>query len=433
MEEYNMKKVFLFFLAAVIFTGSIFAGGGGYFDDYFPDFSYVMLDESSSKQEHYVLYECEATVKSTGKKVTVPAGTEVKIISMDTEVKFNHDYDVDPFGYDRNLGILYYDYLCSFTVNGQSYTALVPGIFVSTTARSVTVSDGTTYKVLSVHFASSALFYDNLRDANSFEEVNERIRAMMNDSMIVQCTFMNPESYYTLAHRILNTKTKHITDIIIYVSKMLDFPPGDFVSNVSYETFPLPKNVIVIEFQNFRGGFGGGTSEYTWYALNPETGRTYYICQCSYASGDCIDGSHSLYFDQRGAVLNVQEIDEYGKTENTKVYKQHPSCEYIFNDNYSLERVKEEKFVERNLQGYETYYNTENLRLRKTQETSSETILVMAKGCHLTVLEVGKKDTIDGITSNWVKVEVYKGTQKDGKKIPDRTQGWCFGGYLSYY
>ena len=430
-----MKKVFLFFLAALIFTGSIFAGGGGYFDDSFPNFSYVMLDKSSSKQEHYVLYECEATVKSTGKKVTVPAGTEVKIISMDTELKFNHDFDFDSSGDDRNFGILYYDYLCSFTVNGQSYTALVPGIFVSTTARSVTVSGGTTYKVLSVHLASSTLFYDNLRDADSFEEVNERIRAMMNDYMIVQYTFMYPKNHYALAHRILNTKTKHITDIIIYVSKMLDFSPGDVVSKVTYETTPLPKGVIVIEFQNSSGGFGGGTFEYTWYALNPETGRTYYICQCSYVSTEGGGGSLSLYFDARGAVLNVQEFDEYGKAvkENTKVYKQHPSSEYIFNDNYSLEKVKDEKFVERNLQGYETYYNTENLRLRKTQDTSSETILVMAKRCHLTVFEVGKKDTIDGITSNWVKVEVEKGTQKDGKKIPDRTQGWCFGGYLSYY
>lgn len=427
--KFNMKKFFMTFLAAVIFTGSIFAGGGEYIDDLFPDFSYVMLDESSSKEEHYVLYECEATVKSTGKKVTVPAGTEVKIISMDTEVKFNHDYDVNSFDDDRNLGILYYDYLCSFTVNGQSYTALVPGIFVSTTARSVTVSDGTTYKVLSVHFASSALFSDNLRDADSFEEVNERIRAMMNDDMIVQYTFMNPENHYTLAHRILNTKTKHITDIIIYVSKMLDFMPGDVVSKVTYETYPLPKNVMVIEFQKSSGDFGGGTFEYTWYALNPETGRTYYICQCSYSCGYGIDGSHLLYFDQRGAVLYVSEIGKAVK-EYTKVYKQHPSCEYIFNDNYSLERVTEEKFV---VSGYEIYYNTENLRLRKTQDTSSETILVMAKRCHLTVLEVGKKDTIDGITSNWVKVEVHKGTQKDGKKIPWLTQGWCFGGYLSYY
>ncbi len=32
MKVYNMKKVFLFFLAAVIFTGSIFAGGGGTFE-----------------------------------------------------------------------------------------------------------------------------------------------------------------------------------------------------------------------------------------------------------------------------------------------------------------------------------------------------------------------------------------------------------------
>lgn len=33
-----MKKVFLFFLAAVIFTDSIFARGGGYFDENFSGF-----------------------------------------------------------------------------------------------------------------------------------------------------------------------------------------------------------------------------------------------------------------------------------------------------------------------------------------------------------------------------------------------------------
>lgn len=32
MKVYNMKKVFLFFLAAVIFTDSIFARGGGTFE-----------------------------------------------------------------------------------------------------------------------------------------------------------------------------------------------------------------------------------------------------------------------------------------------------------------------------------------------------------------------------------------------------------------
>lgn len=38
MKVYNMKKVFLFFLAAVIFTDSIFARGGGYFDENFSGF-----------------------------------------------------------------------------------------------------------------------------------------------------------------------------------------------------------------------------------------------------------------------------------------------------------------------------------------------------------------------------------------------------------
>lgn len=36
-----MKKIFMTFIAALIFTGSIFAGGGGYFDDSFPDFTHV--------------------------------------------------------------------------------------------------------------------------------------------------------------------------------------------------------------------------------------------------------------------------------------------------------------------------------------------------------------------------------------------------------
>ena len=111
--KFEFKKFLMTFIAAVIFTGSIFAGGGGYFDDLFPNFSYVMLDESSSKEEHYVLYECEATVKSTEKKVTVPAGTEVKIISMDTELKFNHDYDFNYHSDAKNFGIIYYDYLCT--------------------------------------------------------------------------------------------------------------------------------------------------------------------------------------------------------------------------------------------------------------------------------------------------------------------------------
>ncbi|MBD5427944.1 MAG: hypothetical protein HDR39_01250 [Treponema sp.] len=45
---------------------------------------------------------------------------------------------------------------------------------------------------------------------------------------------------------------------------------------------------------------------------------------------------------------------------------------------------------------------------------------------------MGKEETIDGITSNWVQVSVLDGAKdKDGNAIEAGTKGWLFGGYLS--
>jgi len=43
----------------------------------------------------------------------------------------------------------------------------------------------------------------------------------------------------------------------------------------------------------------------------------------------------------------------------------------------------------------------------------------MQRGELVTVIKEGNVETIDGITSIWVKV-----------KLDDGTEGWCFGGYL---
>lgn len=66
-----------------------------------------------------------------------------------------------------------------------------------------------------------------------------------------------------------------------------------------------------------------------------------------------------------------------------------------------------------------TYITTSNLYLREGQGTSSKKITMLEKGSFVYILEVGKEETIDGITSNWV-------------KIKEDTEGWCFGGYLEY-
>ena len=74
---------------------------------------------------------------------------------------------------------------------------------------------------------------------------------------------------------------------------------------------------------------------------------------------------------------------------------------------------------------------TENLKLRSAEATTSEVITVMSAGTKVKILEVGKAETIDGISSNWVKVKVQSGGKdRDGKTITKGTVGWCFGGYL---
>ncbi|MCI5665363.1 MAG: SH3 domain-containing protein [Spirochaetia bacterium] len=73
----------------------------------------------------------------------------------------------------------------------------------------------------------------------------------------------------------------------------------------------------------------------------------------------------------------------------------------------------------------------ENLKLRSGEATSTQVLTVMQAGAKVKILELGKSETIDGISSNWVKVEVQKGAKdRDGNPIKAGTVGWCYGGYL---
>ena len=73
----------------------------------------------------------------------------------------------------------------------------------------------------------------------------------------------------------------------------------------------------------------------------------------------------------------------------------------------------------------------ENLKLRSGEATSTQVLTVMSAGTKVKILELGKTETIDGISSNWVKVEVQKGAKdREGKPIKQGTVGWCYGGYL---
>ena len=74
---------------------------------------------------------------------------------------------------------------------------------------------------------------------------------------------------------------------------------------------------------------------------------------------------------------------------------------------------------------------SENLKLRSGEATSTQVLTIMSAGTKVKILELGKAETIDGISSNWVKVEVQVNSKdRDGKTIKAGTVGWCYGGYL---
>ena len=84
-----------------------------------------------------------------------------------------------------------------------------------------------------------------------------------------------------------------------------------------------------------------------------------------------------------------------------------------------------------NVSSNKTMLVTENLKLRSGEATSTQVLTVMAAGTKVKILELGKAETIDGISSNWVKVEVQAGAKdRDGKPIKAGTVGWCYVGYL---
>ncbi|MBR0101583.1 MAG: SH3 domain-containing protein [Treponema sp.] len=73
----------------------------------------------------------------------------------------------------------------------------------------------------------------------------------------------------------------------------------------------------------------------------------------------------------------------------------------------------------------------ENLKLRSGEAVSTQVLAVMSAGAKVRILELGRAETIDGIPSNWVKVEVQKGAKdRDGNPIKPGTVGWSFGGFL---
>lgn len=74
------------------------------------------------------------------------------------------------------------------------------------------------------------------------------------------------------------------------------------------------------------------------------------------------------------------------------------------------------------------YVNSpEGLRIRNKPALSGNKIGVLYDRMKLKILEIGAEETIDGITSNWIRVLLPVESLKQKKTV----SGWVFGGYLT--
>ena len=149
-------------------------------------------------------------------------------------------------------------------------------------------------------------------------------------------------------------------------------------------------------------------SQERYESLLVEDGKTLYATYCAY------DG-----LEEEEALYEAIKTNEFDMTKITFPRHADGTCDYE-----SGGGVPGKKIVNG------VYRAQDNLRLRETGSTSGKAITTMQAGTYVRILSLGKEETIDGITDNWVEVETQFGAKNlEGDFLYGKT-GWCFGGYL---
>ena len=138
-----------------------------------------------------------------------------------------------------------------------------------------------------------------------------------------------------------------------------------------------------------------------------DDGKTLYATYCAYDESEIV------------ALQEAIRTNEFDMTKITFPRHADGTCDYE-----SGGGVPGKKIVNG------VYRAKENLRLRETGSTSGKAITTMQAGSLVLILSKGREETIDGITDNWVEVELQTGAKNlEGDFLYGET-GWCFGGYL---
>ena len=201
--------------------------------------------------------------------------------------------------------------------------------------------------------------------------------------------------------------------------------------------FPLNmnKSVPIIQKEWFRGGMGGGAHYTELYSLDTFA-QLKKICEYGYLSVDAgFDGMAYHYFTKNGVITYEYQTDEMGKVETNrhKTYQQGITpYAFVFDD----ERNGEPQGKSQSLKVGQYVNPICRLKMRQSPDISSRTLHLLRPGTLLKIVKVGDRETIDGLSANWVKVEpVNDDKSVEGNVIKDflpaeATAAWVFGAYL---
>ena len=141
-----------------------------------------------------------------------------------------------------------------------------------------------------------------------------------------------------------------------------------------------------------------------------EDGKTLFATYCAYDD------------EEEEALYDAIRTNDFDMSQFTFPRHADGTCDY---ENAAS---GEEIYKKRIVNG--VYRAKENLRLREKEGTSGAVITAMPAGTRVKILSLGKEETIDGITDNWVQVKVQWGSKDIYDNDLYGTKGWCFGGYL---
>lgn len=141
-----------------------------------------------------------------------------------------------------------------------------------------------------------------------------------------------------------------------------------------------------------------------------EDGKTLFATYCAYDDAE------------EEALYDAIRTNDFDMSQFTFPRHADGTCDY--ENAASGERIQKKRIVNG------VYRAKENLRLREKEGSSGAVITAMPAGTRVKILSLGKEETIDGITNNWVEVRVeWNSKDLNGRSIYGTT-GWCFGGYL---